>query len=117
LAGKCTKIEKEQRIFETYKMICKGESRAQIARYAAQNWGIKYRQVDEYITSARELLKDDFKMSRDQFALEILAGYKDLRQRAIEDKQHAVALGCLTRMAAMTNVDGSLDGRAQKPAS
>ena len=113
MAKKCTKIEKEERIFRVYKLICKGESRADIARYAAQNWGIGYRQVDEYIQRARELMKEDFKMSRDEFAVEILEGYKDLRRRAIADKQHAVALGCLTRMAAMTNVDGSLDGRKQ----
>ena len=110
---KCTKVQKEQRVYRVYKLICKGEGRADIARYTAENWGMSYRQTDEYIRLARELMKEDFRMSRDEFAVEILEGYRDLRRRAIADKQHAVALGCLTRMAAMTNVDGSLDGRKQ----
>jgi len=113
MAKKCTNVERDERIYRIYKMLCKGESRADIARYCAKEWGYKYRQVDEYIRRARDIMKEDFKLSRDEFAVEILEGYKDLRRRAIADKQHAVALGCLTRMAAMTNVDGSLDGRKQ----
>lgn len=79
-----------------------------IIHHAAREWGVNLRQTCVYIQRAREYMMEDFKMSRDEFALEILEGYKDLRRRSIEDKQHAVALGCLTRMAAMTQVDKSL---------
>jgi hypothetical protein len=88
-------------------MLCKGESRAEIQRYCITTWGIGSAQVDVYLRDARVLLANDFKMEREEFALEILGGLKDLRRRAIADKQYGVALGCLSRMAAITNVDGS----------
>jgi hypothetical protein len=51
-------------------------------------------------------MNEDFAMDRETFAIEILAGLRDLRRRAIADKQYGVALGCLSRMASITNVDG-----------
>lgn len=106
MAHKCTNKEKEERVFRVYKMLCKGESRAEICRYAVTTWGVSFNTVDRYLTEARVLLAEDFKLEREEFALEILGGLKDLRRRAIADKQYAVALGCLSRMAAITNVDG-----------
>ena len=108
MAGhKSTNVEKAERIFRIYKMLCKGESRADICRYASTQWGVNYRTVDRYLVDARLLLEEDFKMDREAFALEILGGLRDLRRRSIADKQYAVALGCISRMAAITGVDGN----------
>lgn len=96
-----------ERVFTVYKMLCRGDSRHAIFRYAADKWGVTTRTVDHYTQEARRLMEEDFAMDREAFAVEILAGYRDLRRRAIEDKQYAVALGCISRMAAMTGVDGS----------
>ena len=52
-----------------------------IIHHAAREWGVNLRQVCVYIQRAREYMMEDFKMSRDEFALEILEGYKDLRRR------------------------------------
>jgi hypothetical protein len=115
MAHKSTREEKHERVFRVYKMLCKGESRAEIFRYAATTWGVTTRTVDFYLTEARVLLAEDFKLDREEFALEILGGLKDLRRRAIADKQYAVALGCLSRMAAITNVDGQNNQYRRSP--
>jgi hypothetical protein len=106
MAHKSTREEKNERVFRVYKMVCKGESRAEIHRYCITTWGVGSAQVDVYLREARALLAEDFKLDREEFALEILGGLKDLRRRSIADKQYAVALGCLSRMAAITGVDG-----------
>lgn len=106
MAHKSTREEKNERVFRVYKMICKGESRADIFRYASLTWGVTSRMVDHYLVEARVLLAEDFKHSREEFGLEILGGLRDLRRRSIADKQYGVALGCLSRMAAITGVDG-----------
>ena len=111
MGKKGTKIEVEARVLQVYKMICKGESRALVLQYASKEWGVTLRQACTYIERAREYIIDDFKMERDEFALEILAGLQDTRRRAIADKQYAVALGCLNRIASITGVDGNSDGR------
>jgi hypothetical protein len=106
MAHKSTREEKNERVFRVYKMLCKGESRAEIFHYCRSMWGVSSSMVDHYLSDARVLLAEDFKLEREEFALEILGGLKDLRRRAIADKQYGVALGCLSRMAAITNVDG-----------
>lgn len=106
MANKSTRLEKEDRVFRVYKLICKGESRAEICKYAVKEWGVSYGTVDRYINEARVLLAEDYKMEREQFGMEILGGLRDLRKRSMADKQYGVALGCLSRMAAITGVDG-----------
>jgi hypothetical protein len=106
MAHKSTREEKNERVFRVYKMICKGESRADIFHYCRSTWGVSSSMVDHYLFDARKLLAEDFKHSREEFGLEILGGLRDLRRRSIADKQYGVALGCLSRMAAITGVDG-----------
>lgn len=104
---KSTKEEMEARLFQVYKMLCRGDSRATIFQFCRKEWGVSVGSVDKYLKRARALMADDFRQDREEFAVEILAGLRDLRRRAIADKQYGVALGCISRMAAITGVDGS----------
>lgn len=109
--AKATNAEVEMRILRVYKMLARGYSRYEIHEYCRKEWGVKRGGVDIYMARARKRMKEDLECERDEFAAEIIASYRDLRRMAQEDKQHAVALGCISRIAAITNVDGSLNGR------
>jgi hypothetical protein len=98
-------IDIEQRIYRVYKLICKGTSRGDIVTFGAKEWGLAPRMIDKYIGRAKELLAEDFADDREMFALQVLGELRDLKARAMLDRQYAVALGCLSRIASITQID------------
>lgn len=105
--------ERMRRVHAVYKMMCRGESRTTIVRSCAESWGIKTRVVDNYMSEARDLLREDFAVDRFQFAIETMANLRELRSLSIRSGQYSVALGCTTRMATLAQLDGFKHGNAK----
>ena len=55
--SKSTQSEVEIRISHVIRMLVEGYSKADIVRYAAENWGVKERQTEEYIKRASGIIK------------------------------------------------------------
>jgi hypothetical protein len=57
--GKSTFAEAEKRRQIVFEMYCHDESYSGIVRYCAENWGIKARQTQEYISQAKKKLEKE----------------------------------------------------------
>lgn len=58
MAEKSTNAEIELRIATIYEMVVKGCSRKFIVRYGSENWNISSRQIDDYLKSVYEEIKE-----------------------------------------------------------
>ena len=56
--SKSTNAEIEVRVQKVIDMVLDGFSRADIVRYAAKNWKLQSRQVDDYLKAAKEGIKE-----------------------------------------------------------
>ena len=63
MAKKSTNAEKAFRVSTVY-ALCDGASRADIVRFAAENWDIKERMAEKYIADARVQIEQDRQLSR-----------------------------------------------------
>lgn len=57
---KSTNAEIEIRLSIVYDMVVKGSSRKEILRYAATEWDLAYRQVDDYLARVNQDIKDTY---------------------------------------------------------
>lgn len=107
MGKKSTNFEQERRVYTVYKLLCRGASRSEIHRHGRIEWEITGWAVDKYISKARDMLKHDLQIERQDFAAEIIANYREIRSLAIKEKQYAVALGATSRMAALAQLEGA----------
>jgi hypothetical protein len=73
-------------------------------QYAATEWGLKPRQVDNYIQRAREILRADWEIDRKTFVAELLSQLASLQKEARKSNQPHVALGCINTAARIARV-------------
>ena len=105
MAGKrVTKAESTLRTQEVYGYLSKGYSRAQILQETA-DWGLKTRQVDEYIAKARELLEEDCNIARPAYLAELLQRLRTYEQAAAKRGQYQVAVNAATTQAKLTGME------------
>ena len=102
--GRSTKAEANYRLNKVAKLLSTGHTRSQIMQLAADDWGIKERQTDQYIADARKILKEDFDIDRRQFTAEMLSQLATLQKEARNNSQLSVALGCINSMAKIAQV-------------
>ena len=105
MAGKrVTKAESTLRTQECYGYLSKGYSRAQILQETA-DWGLKTRQVDEYIAKARDLLEQDCNIARPAYLAELLQRLRTYEQAAAKRGQYQVAVNAATTQAKLTGME------------
>ena len=105
MAGKkSTQIENDYRVHRVARMLSSGVTRSELLQYAANEWGVRTRATDEYISKARKLLKQDFDIDRRQFTAEMLDQYSSLSKEARKNGQLSVVLGCINSMAKIGQV-------------
>ena len=91
--------EKDRRIHEIAQLIVNGKRTSECARYAAESWGVGRRQAEQYISDAREIIRDDFSAERADFLAEKLAALAKVQEKAMESNQLGAAVGAV-RLAA-----------------
>jgi len=99
-----TKAESALRTQEVYGYLSKGYSRAQILQSTA-DWGLKTRQVDEYIAKARELLERDCDIARPAYLAELLQRLRTYEQAAAKRGQYQVAVNAATTQARLIGME------------
>ena len=106
VAKKSTNAEKAFRVSTVYGLLCDGASRADIVRFAAENWDIKERMAENYIADARVQIEQDCQLSRQQFLAETLAGLRQVRQSAGRRGQHQVVVNAIRLQAELVGLTG-----------
>ena len=101
---RCTAAEKAFRIQRFSRMIANGATRSDLAQYAAQEWGVKIRQVDEYVSEARLFLQEDYNLDRQAFAAVLLSQLNIIHKKSMEQNNLSVALGAINTAAKIAKI-------------
>ena len=96
--------EKDRRIHEIAQLIVNGKRTSECARYAAENWGVGYRQAQTYILQAREIIRADFSAERADFLAEKLAALQLVQERAMESNQLGAVIGAVRLSAELAQL-------------
>jgi DNA-directed RNA polymerase sigma subunit (sigma70/sigma32) len=99
-----TIAQTELRINRIARLLANGATRSECVQYAATEWGLKPRQVDNYIQRAREILRADWEIDRKTFVAELLSQLATLQKEARKSNQPHVALGCINTAARIARV-------------
>lgn len=73
-----TRAESAERTHQVLEWLVEGRYKHQIVRQARDLWGIQYRQVQNYITRARQILAEEGGTSREDLRSESLMYYKQV---------------------------------------
>ena len=103
--AKSTKAAKEFRVNTVYKLLTDGAGRAQILQFCADEWDISIRQGDNYIAEAREKIKQDCTISRQEFLAEAIVGLRSIRQQAERKGQLQVAVNSMRLMTELVGIE------------
>jgi len=92
MAGKrIDEVEKQKRIYQV-SLLIPNRTSGYIVQFIAQNWGLEKRQAYEYIRLAREEWQKHFTDVKRWGMGYHLAKRREVRARAIEDKDYRLAL-------------------------
>ena len=99
-----TIAQTELRINRIARLLANGATRSECVQYGAAEWGLKPRQIDNYIQRAREILRADWEIDRKTFVAELLSQLATLQKDARKSNQPHVALGCINTAARIARV-------------
>ena len=103
-ASKSTQAEVEYRVNRFVRIISNGGRRSDCVRFAADNWGVSERTVDNYLKRAREKMKEDFDIDRPQMIADLLGQLSTIQMEARRSGQLHVALGAINTAAKLTSL-------------
>ena len=87
------------RVDTVYGLLCEGQSRGDIVRFASEQWGVTDRQTDTYIARARDKLAQDADMARPAWLAEALGRLRKYEQQASKRGQLQVAINSVGMQA------------------
>lgn len=99
MAKKSTKAEKILRINQIVRMLVNCASRSSIVQFAASEWGLSLRQVDNYIAEAREIIRTDANIERSDYLAARLQTIDKVIQQGLKQNQLSAVIGALKLQA------------------
>ena len=81
-----------QRVILIANMLVEGKSRSSIIHYSSDNWNIGERQVDKYISKAREIITKETIRNLEFDYAKAIKRYEDLYRKALEIEDYRLAL-------------------------
>ena len=93
--GKSTKAEINRRVNIVAKMLCDAQTNSVIIQFAADEWGTGERNTRNYIKQARDLIREDYSVDRQDFLTSRLALLDKITRQAISAGQYSNAVGSL----------------------
>lgn len=90
--SKSSKYIVNQRIADVSEMLIEGRSRGFIVQFGSDNWNIGERQVDKYISKAREVVKGGVIRNLEFDYAKAVRRYESLYQKAMENEDYRLAL-------------------------
>ena len=92
MAKKATDREVDCRVNSVYNLLINGSSKTQVVQYCAENYGVKLRQSEEYLSRARKLQQLDAELERPQWLLSALSRLQNYENLAAKRGNHQAAL-------------------------
>ena len=104
MAKKATNIEIDRRVHEIVKLLSSAKTNSYIFRYASEEWGVSSRTAETYIQRARDIIRADYSVERNDFLGTRLALLDEIIEASIRTKQHSNAVGALKLQAELTRL-------------
>lgn len=104
MGRKATVAEVEHRVQTIARLLINCVPRSQIVRHAQETWGVKEDMTDRYISRARELVRQDYAVERQDFLATRLGTLDKTIQEALKTNQLGVVVGALRLQAELTQV-------------
>ena len=104
MGKKATNAEIDRRIHEVVKLLSSAKTNSYIMRFCAEEWGVKTRQAETYIQRARDIIRADYSVERNDFLGTRLALLDEIIEASIRTKQHSNAVGALKLQAELTRL-------------
>jgi len=92
MAKKSTDREVDCRVNSVYNLLVNGHSKTQVVQYCAENYNVKLRQAEEYLSRARVLIQLDAEIERPQWLLSALSRLQNYESQAAKRGNHQAAL-------------------------
>jgi len=102
--GRTTKVENEIRVNRVARMLSTGAVRSEIVQFSQKEWGVGASSADQYIRKARDVLKADWDIDRQQMVAELLSQVMSIQKEARKQQNMSVALGCVNTAARLAQV-------------
>ena len=108
MGKKSDAAEIDRRIHTVVKLLSSAKTSSYVLRYCAEEWGVHKRQAETYLQRAREMIRADYSIERNDFLGSRLALLDEIIEASIRTKQHSNAVGALKLQAQLTRLlDGS----------
>jgi len=107
MGKKCTNAQSEDRVNAIYDLLLRANSRTQIIRFAAENWGIAERQTEIYIARARQLQQIDAALERPEWLAAAIARLQDYEREARAKNNLGLAVKALETQARLLRFEMS----------
>jgi len=104
--GKASKAEMVQRVDAVRRLKASGATRSDIMQFAAREWGVAPRTVDNYIGKANQQIIEDFSVDRQQYTADLL----EILHRVMKEGQKSNQLGAVCNAIAQAAKLAKLDG-------
>ena len=105
IAKKATDREIDCRVNSVYNLLINGHSKTQVVQYCAENYGVKLRQSEEYLSRARKLQQLDAELERPQWLLSALSRLQNYESQSAKRGNHQAALKAVELQARLLRFD------------
>ena len=105
MAKKSTDREVDCRVNSVYNLLINGHSKTQVVQYCAENYGVKLRQSEEYLSRARKLQQLDAELERPQWLLSALSRLQNYESQSAKRGNHQAALKAVELQARLLRFD------------
>ena len=105
MAKKATDREIDCRVNAVYNLLINGHSKTQVVQYCAENYGVKLRQSEEYLSRARKLQQLDAELERPQWLLSALSRLQYYESQSAKRGNHQAALKAVELQARLLRFD------------
>ena len=105
MAKKSTDREVDCRINSVYNLLINGHSKTQVVQHCAENYGVKLRQSEEYLSRARKLQQLDAELERPQWLLSALSRLQNYESQSAKRGNHQAALKAVELQARLLRFD------------
>jgi CRP-like cAMP-binding protein len=106
-APKPTKVQRESRVVEVYKLLLNHETRTEILEFCSKNWGLERAAADNLMQEASRMLSDDLKKTKEANLATYLQSLRNLYRIAMQQGNLQAARQCLMDSAKLLGLDQS----------
>ena len=104
MAKKSSKHEVDRRVHEIVKLISSAKTTSYICRFASEEWGVDRRTSERYLARARDIIRADYSIERNEFMASRIALLDKIAERSIESGQHSNAVGAIRLQSELTRL-------------